>query len=384
MDGFSSHPWLSGDDMNEIILIFLILVLGYAAGRITICGLSLGSSGVLLIALVMGHFGYTIPALIKNIGLAAFVTAVGILAGPVFLENFKKRAISYIILGVVIICVGALTTVIAIKLSGFPKALVLGLMNGALTSTPGLAAALESTGNDSLASVGYGIAYPFGVIGVVLFVQLIPRITKADMRTASALANEVCHSDSAEKSLISIDSFGFFPFSLAVVSGMLLGAISIPLPGGASFSLGSSGGPLITGLLVGGIGHIGPINITPKRSTMEVMREFGLVLFLMGAGTEAGNGFVAVLKEYGLVLFFIGVLITLLPMAAGYIISTYLLKIDVVHTLGAICGGMTSTPALGTLLSNCRSESASTAYAATYPVALTLVVLSSQFIGLLL
>ena len=332
----------------------------------------------------MGHFGYTVPALIKNIGLAAFVTAVGILAGPVFLENFKKRAISYIILGVVIICVGALTTVIAIKLSGFPKALVLGLMNGALTSTPGLAAALESTGNDSLASVGYGIAYPFGVIGVVLFVQLIPRITKSDMRASSALANEVCHSDSTEKSLISIDSFGFFPFSLAVVSGMLLGAISIPLPGGASFSLGSSGGPLITGLLVGGIGHIGPVNITPKRSTMEVMREFGLVLFLMGAGTEAGNGFVAVLKEYGLVLFFIGVLITLLPMAAGYIISTYLLKIDVVHTLGAICGGMTSTPALGTLLSNCRSESASTAYAATYPVALTLVVLSSQFIGLLL
>ena len=78
--------------MNEIILIFIILVLGYTAGRITICGLSLGSSGVLLIALVMGHFGYAVPVLIKNIGLAAFVTAVGILAGPVFLENFKKRS----------------------------------------------------------------------------------------------------------------------------------------------------------------------------------------------------------------------------------------------------------------------------------------------------
>lgn len=63
---------------------------------------------------------------------------------------------------------------------GLPTALSIGIMTGALTSTPGLAAALEATG-DSIASVGYGIAYPFGVLAVVLFVQLLPKILKIDL-----------------------------------------------------------------------------------------------------------------------------------------------------------------------------------------------------------
>lgn len=370
--------------MNEITLIFLILVFGYAVGRISIRGISLGSSGVLLAALVMGHFGYIVPAVVKNVGLAAFVTAVGILAGPVFLENFRRKAAAYIILGIIIICTGAFAAVLFIEFSGLPKSLVLGLMNGALTSTPGLAASLEATGNDSLASVGYGIAYPFGVLGVVLFVQLIPKIVRCNLKSAAAPAPAAAAVTESKRKLIDIDGFGFFPFSLAIVSGMLLGSVTVPLPGGASFSLGSSGGPLITGLVVGGVGHIGPIDLTPSRTSMETMREFGLVLFLMGAGTEAGSGFVQVVREYGWALFFIGVLITLLPMILGYIAAVFALKLDLVNTLGAICGGMTSTPALGALLASGGSDAASSAYAATYPVALILVVLSSQFIGILL
>lgn len=370
--------------MSDITVVFLILVLGYAVGRISVKGVSLGSSGVLLAALVMGHFGYLVPAVIKNLGLASFVTAVGILAGPVFLDNFRKRAGTYIILGIIIICTGALATIAVIELSGLPKALVLGIMNGALTSTPGLAASLEATGNDSLASVGYGIAYPFGVLGVVLFVQLVPKLLKTDLKAASDMISAAPPAGKAARKLIEIDKFGFFAFAAAVVSGMLLGSVTVPLPGGTSFSLGSSGGPLITGLIVGGLGRVGPIDLRPPRSAMESMREFGLVLFLMGAGTEAGSGFVEVVSQYGWVLFFIGVALTLLPMTAGFVAAKYVLKTEIVNTLGSICGGMTSTPALGALLAASGSDAASSAYAATYPIALILVVLFSQFIGVLL
>ena len=152
--------------MNTITALFLIIALGYALGRITVKGVNLGASGIILVALVFGHFGYAIPKEIQNLGLMCFVTAVGYIAGPVFFRNFKQKAFAYIGIGFLVVTSGALLCAAAIALLDIPAALATGLMCGALTSTPGLAAALEASG-DAIASVGYGIAYPFGVIGVV-------------------------------------------------------------------------------------------------------------------------------------------------------------------------------------------------------------------------
>ena len=96
---------------NNLMLIFVILVLGYALGRITICGLDLGTAGVLLVALVFGHFGVTIPDVVGDLGLICFVTAVGYIAGPKFFRNLKANATSYILIGVVTILAGALVCV---------------------------------------------------------------------------------------------------------------------------------------------------------------------------------------------------------------------------------------------------------------------------------
>lgn len=164
---------------------------------------------------------------------------------------------------------------------------------------------------------------------------------------------------------------------------MIATKVVIPLPGGARFSLGASGGPLLTGLVIGYFGRLGPISLEVKKSTLETMRELGLALFLAGAGSAAGKGFVATLTEYGPVLFFAGVVITLLPMIAGYFVAVRMFGLDIFNTLGSICGGMTSTPALGVLISETRTDYVSLAYAATYPVALILVVLASQFIAIL-
>lgn len=378
---FQNEVWA-----NTLMVVFTITVLGYLIGRIRICGLDLGTAGVLLVALVFGHFGIEVPKVVQDLGLICFVTSVGFIAGPKFFRNFKVNAKSYILLGFIIIISGALTCGAIIKLFDIPTDIGIGMFTGALTSTPGLAAAKEAT--TDLAAVGYGIAYPFGVIGVVLFVQLIPKILKTDMdaeRAQYAAASGVeVEEKTSKKKLIDIDEMGFFAFGLAIVIGIVLAKITIPLPGGGEFALGTSGGPLIAGLILGHFGHIGRVNIKIEKRILETMREFGLVLFLLGAGTGAGAGFVEVLKEQGAMLFVYGALMTLIPMFVGYFFAAKILKLSVFNTLGSICGGMTSTPALGTLIAVTKTDDVASAYAATYPIALVMVVLSCQFLGLLL
>lgn len=373
---------------SDLMIIFAIAVLGYLLGSITIKGLSLGTSGILLVALVFGHFELTVPKVVQDIGLVSFVTAVGFIAGPGFFRNFKKKALSYVLLGIAIILAGGITCVAVIKLANIPTSLSVGMMSGALTSTPGLAAAIEATG-DNMASVGYGIAYPFGVVGVVLFVQLIPKILRIDMdKERLRLAESNGQQQSAEtavakKTYKQLDSFGLCAFALAAVLGYLLGKIAIPLPGGAHFSLGTSGGPLLAGLVMGHFAHVGPVAIDVPKKTLDVVREVGLALFLMGAGTGAGKGFLAILGQYGVVLFLLGAVMTIVPMILGYILATKVFKIDVLNALGSICGGMTSTPALGTLITVTKTEAVAVAYAATYPLALIMVVLCCEFIPVL-
>lgn len=370
--------------MNTMMIMFLIIALGYLLGSIKICGLQLGSSGVLIVALFFGHFGFTVPTLLRDLGLIAFVTAVGFIAGPIFFRNFKSKAFAYIFIGILVIALGTGTTILGMKLFDIPSPLAIGMFSGALTSTPGLAAAIEATGSD-MASIGYGIAYPFGVIGVVLFVQLMPKLTKADMAKEVAkisLTKEEKELDGKAKPLKILERSGFLPLSLAVIFGLLIASVTIPLPGGAAFCLGTSGGPLLTGLLFGHFGKAGKISLVVPSATLETMREFGLVVFLMGAGIRAGAGFVDVLKEHGLGLFLVGAMITLIPMIVSYIVARHWLKLDLLNNLGSICGGMTSTPALGSLITVSGTNYVAASYAATYPVALIFVVLGVQFMAI--
>lgn len=374
---------------NTLMVVFLVALIGYLVGSIKIRGVELGTAGILLVALVFGHFGFEVPDLVRELGLICFVTSVGFIAGPKFFRNFKLNAKSYILLGLIIIAMGALTTCAVIILTGTPTDVTVGMMAGALTSTPGLAAAIDATASNS-ASVGYGIAYPFGVVGVVLFVQLVPKFLKTDMAAERAKFEAAANVDVEEfhktkkEELFYADSMGFFPFAVAVAAGIVLANIVIPLPGGAEFSLGTSGGPLIAGLVLGHFGHFGKLSVQVEKHVLECLREFGLALFLIGAGVQAGAGFVEILKEQGLVLFLYGALITLIPMLVGYFFAVKVLKLSLFNALGSICGGMTSTPALGTLIRVTETDDVASAYAATYPVALVFVVLACQFIGIFL
>ena len=384
--------WFQESVMGETLMIlFLVATIGYLVGSITIKGVELGTAGVLLVALVFGHFIGNNEELVdglgmfQDLGLICFVTSVGFIAGPKFFRNFKINAKSYILLGFIVIVIGALVTAGIIEIAGVPTDITVGMMSGALTSTPGLAAALDATGSAN-ASIGYGIAYPFGVVGVVLFVQLVPKILKTDMAAERAKFEAAQNVSDVQKkdNLFHVDSMGFFAFALAIALGIILAKIVIPLPGGAQFSLGTSGGPLIAGLILGHFGHAGKISFHVEKSVLECLREFGLALFLIGAGVEAGAGFIEILKEQGLILFVYGALITLIPMIVGYFVATKIMKLSLFNTLGSICGGMTSTPALGTLIRVTGTDDVASAYAATYPVALVFVVLACQFIGIFL
>ncbi len=374
--------------MNDLIIFFLIATLGYLMGSIKIKGIELGTAGVLLMSLVFGHFGYIIPTIIRNLGLICFVTSVGFIAGPKFFRNFKKNAASYVLLGIIIILISGISCAVILFLTNIEPALCVGIMTGALTSTPGLAAAIEAAGaKGPLASIGYGIAYPFGVVSVVLFVQLIPKILKVNIKEEHkkfAEENTVIE-ERTYKKLHAIDhGGGFFAFCLAILFGLLLARFNIALPGGAVFSLGLSGAPLIMGLIFGHFGSIGKISLSVETTVLKTFREFGLILFLVGAGTDAGQGFIEILQEYGIVLFIYGGIMSVLPMAVGYLFADKILHLNLFNNLGSITGGMTSTPALATLIEVTGTDDVASAYAATYPIALVCVILFSQFIIILM
>ena len=166
---------------NSYFVLFLIIVIGFIIGRIKIKGISLDVSAVIFVALVFGHFGMVVPKDFQNLGLVLFIFTIGIQAGPSFFESFKKNGRDLAILASILIMSAGLITFLIFYFFDIDKSLVIGLLNGALTSTPGLAAAIDSTGSP-LASIGYGIGYPFGVIGVILFVSFLPKILRLNIK----------------------------------------------------------------------------------------------------------------------------------------------------------------------------------------------------------
>lgn len=165
---------------SSYFALFLIVALGFMLGRIKVKGVSLDVSAVIFIALLFGHYGVFIPKELGNFGLVLFIFTIGIQAGPGFFDSFRSKGKTLIIITMLLIGSASLTAVALKYLCNIETASVVGLIAGALTSTPGLAVAIDSTASP-LASIAYGIAYPFGVIGVILFVKLLPKIMRVDL-----------------------------------------------------------------------------------------------------------------------------------------------------------------------------------------------------------
>jgi putative transport protein len=172
--------------MSELIYegyfaLFLIITLGIMLGAVKFRGFSLDLSAVVFVALVMGHYGIMVPAAFQNIGLMLFIFTIGLQAGPGFFDAFRKSGRQFLGVCVFLILTAASLSFLLSRLFGLDPLLGVGIFNGALTSTSGLAAAIDISGS-TLPSVGYGIVYPAGAVMAILIIHLLPVLLRIDMK----------------------------------------------------------------------------------------------------------------------------------------------------------------------------------------------------------
>jgi len=529
---------------KDYFVLFLVIGLGIALGNVKIRGISFDASAVIFVAIFFGYlynlYGveFSIPPIVQSVGLVLFIYTIGMQAGPSFFSSFKEQGTKLIVLAGITVITGGVTAVAISYIYDVDMDMMSGLLTGALTSTPGLAASIEAS-HSSLASIGYGIAYPFGVLGVILFVKLGPALfrvnikkeeegfekqanaetpvvinkniiisnenvngktikelrirfmTKANISrvmkpgqlpfsptkdtvlvtgdiikavgTVNAIERielllgkitdvEIPRSGTYEvkwyvvsndavvnkriselnllenysatitrirrasidlaphpttsikygdKILIScskgnvpvvtqlfgnslkrIGQTSFLPVAFGIVIGVVVGAIAIPL-GGINLKLGLTGGVLLASIFLSWKGKVGPIIWNLPGPANQILRQLGLLLFLTPVGLNAGQSLVSAIQEHGAVLFLFGAFITLIPMIVTVLTGKFLLKINFLSILGAITGGMTSTPGLSATDSMTESDAPQVAYAAVYPFSLVLIIVVAEIMALL-
>lgn len=523
---------------SEVFSLFLIIAIGFIVGNITIKGFSFDVSAVIFIALLFGHFGVQVPDIVQSIGLVLFIFTVGIQAGPGFVDSFKKKGRKYVSFAALLVLSSLIVSIGLAYLFNIQSDVISGIIAGALTSTPGLSVAIEAT-NSPNASIGYGLAYPFGVIGVVLFVKLMPKLMRVKLveefkkfksasedkaldvlsrdfvvtnhpicgkslkdidlrRMTSCTVSRVQKGDevvtpspdmelakgdivravgtlhdleqfellvgprtemSAElksdfiiqtvlvtnKNVVNqpiskvqlrngcsavvtrirrsgIDftaqpstllKFGdkltigcrkedfpkvaevlgnnaralsdtdFLPIALGIVLGILMGRIIMSFGGALKVSLGVTGGVLITALVLSNIGRTGPIVWTMSSAANNLLRQLGLLFFLAGVGTDAGQNLVSTIMESGLLLLAVGAIITIVPLVISFLLNKWIYKLSIFELFGVVTGGMTSTPGLAACGSMAMDETPSMVYATVYPVAMVSLLIAVKILAAL-
>ncbi len=444
---FNLVAWIT----NPFILMFVAVFSGMLFGRIKFGKFNFGVSGTLFTGLVLGWWIYkygkgipeastgfkaaqkmiasnVIPKDFFYLFLILFVAAVGLLAAKDMGVVLKKYGAKFVILGILITFLGAGATYgMTVISEGSDPYEVAGVYTGALTSSPGLAAAIETakehaTGkvdefdtasaiekqkllktldieiteeeaaNYVLTSeqknqfiknaeagigVGHAIGYPFGVLIVIIAVNFFPKIfginVDEEMKMHKREMQEARNA-SGGKQIETVD-FDLIAFTFACFFGYTIGKIQVYLGPLGYFSLGSTGGVLIGSLLLGYIGKIGPMNFRMNNKILGIIRQLSLAFFLAIVGLRYGYKVFDSLFGSGAYLAVVSLVVGVVAMLVGFFIGRYVLKINWIMLSGAICGGMTSTPGLGAAIEAVGSEEPAAGYGATYPFALLSMVI---------
>jgi putative transport protein len=157
-------------------------------------------------------------------------------------------------------------------------------------------------------------------------------------------------------------------FAFGMIAGTLLGLITLTL-GEVSIGLGTAGGLLVVGIMIGYLGSVMPTFGQVPAAARYVLMELGLMLFMAGVGLNAGGGVVEALISVGPLIILSGVLVTLFPPLVAYLVGRRLLGMNPALLLGSITGAMTSTPALNVVTEAARSGVPALGYAGTYTFA---------------
>lgn len=170
--------------LQAVVVISLISAIGLGLGKIHICGISLGVTFVFFAGIFAGHFGLSVDPQMLNyaesFGLIIFVYALGLQVGPGFFSSFRKGGITLNMLALAVVLLGTLLTVLCSYTTGVSLPNMVGILCGATTNTPALGAAQQTLKQMGLESstpaLGCAVAYPLGVIGVILAVLLIRKV----------------------------------------------------------------------------------------------------------------------------------------------------------------------------------------------------------------
>ncbi len=543
---------------NDAMLMFTVLAFGLMLGKLSIRGLALGpTAGVLLVAILFGHWGFAIEFNTESIGFMLFIFCVGIEAGPNFFSSFAQDGLRYISLAVVVAVAGIAVALGAAEYLELDRGLAAGLLAGSLTSSPTLAGAqgavvrmageLGPETRDAIItqiSVGYAITYVVGLLALLAMVQVLPRLLRIDLASSARevaiergmldgrrrtirtpiirayritpeaaaeidgrrlreigvwerfglsvdrvkrngelfipesetvieegdevalvgypssharsnveLSEESFDADLLEFEIVSrpiviarsagigkrleelelqskhgcfveslertqiplpvrpdqrlnrgdiltvsgeqsrvenlVEELGFvekagdttdlMSFSLFFTVGLLLAQLSV-LIGEISITLGSAGGLLASGILMGHFRSRNPLLGNIPQGAINVLKDLGLNLFMAGVGLNAGASVVATLADSGPMLVLLGLVIAVVPLVIGYLVGTLVMGMNPALLLGALAGAMTSTPALSTLVEAARSNIPALGYAGTYTFANVFLTLGGALI----
>jgi len=174
---------------NSLFLLLLIIILGEVIGKIEYKAFSFGPAAIIFVALVFGNYGYTLPHEFLELGLVLFIYSIGTQAGPGFFTSFKSFGLKLSLGAMVVVFSGFVVALISGWLMGYSGDIIAGAFAGSLTSTPGLAVAVEMT-KSALAPAAYGLTYSYGVIGVILFIKLLPKLIKVDIKAEENMLKE--------------------------------------------------------------------------------------------------------------------------------------------------------------------------------------------------
>jgi len=536
---------------NPVFTLFLAIGCGYLVGRLRIASISLGPvAGALLVSLLLGQFGFKISEGAQSVGFALFIFAVGYQAGPRFFEVIRTQGIQYLLLALFVGGVGAVIAIFAGKMLGLPMGGMAGLLAGAMTTTPTLAAAQEAvrsglvalpdgtTVDSVLATIAssYAITYVVGMLGIIATVRLLPRVVGVDLAAAAATMEEsqkqrgggqlqarayrVSRAEACQPTIseirarlwdalsvarlwrdgewvrpadddhlrigdeihvygdanvfrTGIETFGeeiavspeidltasythvvvarrgavgksLLELDLArgcglVVTGVRREGVMLPLSGhlrlqrgdvlsvvgptsgleamaqilgpveagvaetdmttfsfgialggliglfdkevrGIPIGLGMAGGLLASGIVVGWLNAARPTLGKFPEAARWILMEFGLMVFIVGVGLQAGGQIVETFMNAGAELILAAVLVVSLPMLLGYAFGRKVLHLQPVLLIGALTGAMTSAAALSMVNEEAKCTIPALGYTGTYAFANVILTVAGTLI----
>lgn len=207
---------------HSILILAVVIAVGLLLGKIKIFGISLGTTWILFFGIFLGHLGFQIePELLnflKEFGLILFIFSIGMQVGPSFFSSFKQGGITLNLLASGVVLLGVTITIVIHLITGLPIATMVGILSGAVTNTPGLGAAqqtfTDATGaTDPTIATAYAVAYPLGVVGIILSLLLLRYIFHINMAEENNQLDQLNESRQTEAQM----------FSLSVLNPAIMG-----------------------------------------------------------------------------------------------------------------------------------------------------------------